>query len=144
MHIFVENKFPHYYPSTFGGPQPDSKYLEPPMKSVGFGDISYYPWPEEGTYEDLYAQVADFWNVLDATQRENMCTNIAASLEKVKEQKIVDMMLESFGKCSSDWEKMVRSKLQSLSKKKTDNEILCQSYAKKLLDIRGQPPSESV
>jgi len=141
MHIAVEDKFPPYHPSVFGGPQPDEKAREPPMKSVGFGDIDYYPFPNEGTFEDYYEQVVDFWNTLDSQQRNNMCENIAASLEKVKEQKIIDMMMQHFASCSKEWADMVKQKLNARvqGSKKSESELMCDQFAKKLLATRGQP-----
>jgi catalase len=55
----ISNKFPHYYPNSFGGPLPDKKYMEPPMKcdgAVGFYDYTYLN--EEADY---YEQPRMFW-----------------------------------------------------------------------------------
>jgi catalase len=138
MSIDVANRFPHYWPSVFGGKQPDSSYIEPPLKSTG-DLVGMYDWPEEGSDMDLYAQVRDFWNVLDEVQKTHLCMNIAISIEKVKDQRIVDMMMGHFSKVNPAWAEGVQSIMaERMSGKKTQSEVLCDSFAKKLLSIRPQ------
>ncbi|KAL9648072.1 hypothetical protein ABK040_012126 [Willaertia magna] len=123
MHIEIKDKFPHYSGSVFGGLAPNPKYIEPPLKCTG--DAGYYNYPNEGTDEDYYGQVRDFWNVLNDEQKNNMCENFAADLEKVTEEKIVTMMLNHFAKCDPMWAQMVEIKIRDRKQgKKTNNENL--------------------
>jgi len=77
----MRTKWPHYYPSNYANNQVDSSLIEPPLKVDG--DVGYYDYPLEGTEEDIYGQTRAFWNILDTTQRSNMCANIATSIFKL-------------------------------------------------------------
>jgi len=137
MHMEVSNKFPHYYPNSFTekSVHPDPKYMEPPLKSTG--DAGFYDFPNEGSNEDYYSQVAAFWNVLDNVQKSNMCENIAASLEKVYKPEIVTKMMTHFGKCDPAWAQMIQTKLNERKQgKKSENEMFVQRVANELLQMK--------
>jgi len=91
MNNEIKDKFPHYWPSTFGGPQPDPSYLEPPVKCDG--PAGYYDLPYEGSDADYYAQVRDFFNLLTPSEQENTIANFGVSLKKVTSPQVVTAML---------------------------------------------------
>eukprot|EP01089_Gocevia_fonbrunei_P012304 TRINITY_DN2871_c0_g1_i1.p1 TRINITY_DN2871_c0_g1~~TRINITY_DN2871_c0_g1_i1.p1 ORF type:complete len:445 (-),score=105.98 TRINITY_DN2871_c0_g1_i1:63-1397(-) len=78
----VKNKFPAYYPSSFGGVTPDPKFVEPPMRCDG--NAGFYDYPADGTDDDYYLQARDFLEILSPQQREHLVMNIAHSLMKVE------------------------------------------------------------
>lgn len=136
MHIDVKNRFPHYAPSVFGGPKPDPNVVEPPLKTDG--DLSFYDYPNEGTDEDYYGQVKDFWRILSEEQRDHLCHNIATSLEKVKEPKIVSMMMDHFSKVDSALKDLVQRKMEERkSGKKTESEKMYEEFVHRLSEIKA-------
>jgi catalase len=89
-------KYPHYWPSAFGGPQPDPSYKVPPMKCDGPAD--FYDYPGEGTDEDYYAQVTKFYQILEPQEAKNLAHNLSIT----------------FSKCSPDVVKAVMPHLQKV------------------------------
>lgn len=120
-------RWPHYYPSTFGGLKPyGPEYEEPPMRASG--PVGHYDWPKEGTDWDYYGQTGDFYRTLIPEDRDHLCENIAVSLEKVPEH-ICTMMIQSFSKCDMEYGRMVEEKLRLRKEGKaerTEAEILVQ------------------
>jgi len=108
----VRNKFPHYWPSSFGGSQPDPKFTELPYRCDGPAD--YYDYPNEGTDEDYYLQPREFLEVLDSQQKQNLVENIAYSLWLCPET-VINATLTHLQKIDQQFgfkvEKIVRSKL---------------------------------
>ncbi|KAL0490717.1 catalase [Acrasis kona] len=133
----IRNKFPHYYPSVFGGLQPDPKYKEQPMQTNGPAD--YYAPVDEYSDEDIYSQCTIFWNAIDDQQRLNMIDNFAVALVKVKEQKIVDLMINHLLKISSALGSGVRQKVEEkkAGKGKTAAELMVDNFAKDLMSINS-------
>lgn len=95
MKATIDQKYPHYWPSMFGGPQPDPKYLEPPLKCDG--PVDYYDYPGEGTDLDYYGQCTLLWQVMNPTQQQHLCNNIASDLYKVPDE-VTSKMLQHFQK----------------------------------------------
>eukprot|EP01119_Soliformovum_irregulare_P016597 TRINITY_DN4831_c0_g1_i2.p1 TRINITY_DN4831_c0_g1~~TRINITY_DN4831_c0_g1_i2.p1 ORF type:complete len:550 (+),score=179.76 TRINITY_DN4831_c0_g1_i2:80-1729(+) len=81
MHIDVQDRFPHYWPNSYNGPQPDPSLREPPFRIDGAAD--YYPYPGEGTDADYYQPCREFLSVLEPEQFQNLCKNLANSLYRV-------------------------------------------------------------
>lgn len=126
MQLETKNRFPHYYPSSYGGPQPDSKYLEPPLKCDGPAD--YYDYPNEGTDQDYYQQPKDLLRVLKSQERENLVENIATSLEKV-DNKVTEQVIHHLKKIDQNFGSQVQQSLQSGkqgSKSRTETEKVLQ------------------
>jgi hypothetical protein len=55
----IKNKFPHYYPSSFGGLKLSQKTLDQGMKCDGPAD--FYPIEYEGSDFDYYEQPRDLY-----------------------------------------------------------------------------------
>jgi len=91
----VKDKFPHYWPSFFGGLRPDPRYLEPSFRTDGPAD--FYDYSNEGTDEDFYLQPREFLQVMDAQERRNLYENIAYSLWLCPEM-IIRANLDHFDK----------------------------------------------
>jgi len=87
---FRKTKFPHYYPSNFGGSKPDPSYREPPMKCDGPAD--YYDYPGEGTDEDYYGQVTEFYTKLPPAEALSLAKNLSASFSKCSTSVVAAMM----------------------------------------------------
>jgi len=133
VHNFeTKNRFPHYYPSSFGGPQPDEKYREPPYKTDGAAD--FYDFPHEGSYEDYYAQPADLWDRMNEIERMHLCQNIAATWEKVEED-IVQKNLAHFRKINTKFaescEKLWKERKEGRTTR-TEGEKVLEDLTKKL------------
>jgi len=137
MHIDIKNKFPHYHGSSFGTPRESKEYVEPPFRVDGPAD--YYNWPGEGTEEDYYAQPRDFWDTLNATDKNNLCYNLATSLDKVSSPEVVTKALQHFYKISQDLGETVEATLHDRQKnliKKTEGEMLLDKM-NKVLGVGG-------
>jgi len=136
MNLEVKDKYPHYSPSLLGGGlKPDPSTKEPPMRTDGPAD--FYNYPGEGSDDDYYGQVAVFWKQLPQDQKENMCKNIAYSLSTVSSQKIIDMMLFHFNKCSPNWSRMVEEKINQFrnGKEKSPSQLLTEKLSQEVLSI---------
>jgi len=90
MNVEIKNRFPHYFPSTFGGLQPDPSYLEPPFRTDG--PLDFYDYPGEGTDKDYYEQPGEFFRVLSEDQRYNLCENIASSCAKIPDSLVKEVV----------------------------------------------------
>jgi len=120
----IRNKFPHYYPSMFGGLQPDPKYRDPGVKCDGPAD--YYPLEYEGTDFDYYDQPRDFWNTLADVDKQHLCQNIAISIEKTPEI-VITTLLGHLNKITPEFAKGVSNILKSRvegTSKMTEGELL--------------------
>jgi len=130
----ANKKFPHYWPSMFNGPQPDPKYVEPPM--VCDGPAGYYDYPGEGTNLDYFAQCTALWNVMDPLQQKHLCYNIANDLTKVPDF-LTKQLLEVFGRVSFEFSAGVESqwKAKKTGDTYTQPEMLIQKLNKDLIGI---------
>jgi len=105
MQLEVKDKFPHYSPSSFGGPKPDPSLIEPPIRCDG--PVGYYE-PLGG--EDHFSQVGEFFlQTLDEGEREHLCENLSASFEKVSDD-IVKKNLAHFYKANRQFGEMIEKK----------------------------------
>jgi len=111
--IQTMNKFPHYAHSMFGGPQANPAYLEPPMRCDGPAD--YYDMPGEGTDADYYAQAREFLRVMEKTEYDSMCFNLAVVLGKC-EPSVTGLMLSHFDKINPELGAVVRGLIDSRAK----------------------------
>jgi catalase len=93
MNTDYRTHFPAYWPSTFGGPQPDPRYLEPAFKYSG--TPGYYDLPHEAQIDlDLYSQPRKFFNLLSEQDKLNTITNYASGLEKCTDSNVLEMMFK--------------------------------------------------
>jgi len=132
MHLEIKNKFPHYYPNSFGGYKPDPKYTEPPMRVDG--PIGYYDYVGEGTVTDYYAQPAELFRLLNEREKDSLCRNIASSLFKVKTDEVVRNVLSHLYKVHNRLGAGVEQQLKAKQEgvKKTDMEVLVDQMNKAL------------
>jgi len=129
----IRNKFPHYWPSVFGGLQPDPSFKQPSMRVTGPADI--YPPFDENSDEDLYGQARLFWGVIGDQQRLNMIENFAVGLVKVNTKTIVDMMLGHLTTISPALGAGVKQSidLKNAGKNKTAVELMVEGFRNELL-----------
>lgn len=74
--------WPHYFPSLFGSKcQPNPAYKEPPLAVTGPAD--FYPFPNEYTDADIYAQPRDFLAATSDADRVCLVDNLGYSLAGV-------------------------------------------------------------
>jgi catalase len=125
MHLDVKEKFPHYFPSSFGGPNLDPSKAELPLRCDG--PVNFYDYPLEGTDADYYDQPGEFYRLMISADKINTCYNIATSLEKVSKE-IVEKVLPHLYKIDNHLgqtvEELWKSKLEGTAKR-TDAELLC-------------------
>merc|ERR1712137_168995 len=101
------------------------------------GNCGLYEVPNEGSFEDLYSQVADFWKILPEKDKNNLCDNIAASFFRVTEQRVIDKMLQHFAQCDQQWAQIIQTKLKERREGKwmSESEKVCMNYAQQLLTM---------
>nr|CAG4715069.1 unnamed protein product [Naegleria fowleri] len=135
MNLRIQDKFPGYDKSVFGGLVPNAKYIDPPFRCTG--NAGLYEMYQEGSYEDYYQQVADFWRILSDKEKNNLCDNIASSFFKVTEQRVIDRMMQHFQKCDPMWAQMIELKLRERKEGKymTEGEKICMDYTTRLLKL---------
>lgn len=134
----VQNKFPHYTPSFFGGVKADPSLREPPLKCDGKAD--FYDFPKEGSHEDYYEQANKFYHTLSEEDQQHLCFNIITSWEKIPED-MVTRLLDHFSKVDKDLGNRLGEcwkKCKEGARKKMDAEILIDQLNKAL---KPQPQS---
>jgi len=109
MHLRIDNKFPHYSPSSFGEPLPNKAYSKGPIKVHGDGGHFVYG---KGDDEDFYKQPGDLFRLMSEPEKERLTDNIAVSLETVPDI-IANRMLQHFHKCDPKYGQMVESNLKA-------------------------------
>jgi catalase len=125
MQLEVKDKFPHYYPNSFGGPLPDPSKVEPPLRCDG--PIDYYNYPLDGTDADYYQQPAEFYRLMIDVDKNNTCYNIATSLEKVQKEiaeKVLTHLYKIDNHLGQTVEQLWRSRVEGTAKR-TEGELLC-------------------
>ncbi len=84
---------PNYEPNSFGGPKEDSEYRDRAIKLSGEPAARY----DHREGNDDYAQVGDFFRMLDEGAKDRLCENIAKSLGQTPER-IQKLQLTHFEK----------------------------------------------
>jgi catalase len=74
----------NYEPNSFGGPVQDERFLEPPLKISG--DVDRYDHREGN---DDYSQPGALFRLMNASQKEQLFSNLAAAMQGVPERIIV-------------------------------------------------------
>ena len=103
---FNTNVDAYYEPNSFGGPQPDPSYQEPPMKISG--DIARYEYQEE---MDVYEQPRALYNLFDDAQKHRLYGNIARAMKDVPEF-IIERQLGHFHKVDPTYAEGIREALK--------------------------------
>lgn len=87
---------PNYFPNSYGGPQPDMKFLE--HRELRTGDV----YRHDSSDEDNYSQCTVFYSkVLDKDAKKRLASNIAASLSHANEE-IRARTVKNFAKVHQD------------------------------------------
>jgi catalase len=74
------NGGPNYYPNTMGGPEPDIRAAEPPIKLTGVGDRQPYNHPN-----DDFVQAGDLYRkVMTDDERKHLVDNIVGHLKNAQ------------------------------------------------------------
>ena len=95
----------YYEPNSFGGPNQDEAYREPPLALSG--DVERHNHRDGN---DDYVQPRALFELFDTGQRERLFSNIAAAMEGVSDE-IVQRQLVHFGKIHPDYAQGVSSAL---------------------------------
>ena len=95
----------NYEPNSVGGPVEDAKYLEPPLKISG--DADRY---DHRIDDDYYTQPGALFNLMNASQKEQLFSNIGEAMAGVP-QRIKVRQLVHFFKADPDYGHGVAEKL---------------------------------
>lgn len=95
----------NYEPNSVGGPVEDKKFLEPPLKISGEADRYDH---RDGA--DDYTQPGALFNLMDASQKEQLFNNIAEAMGGVPER-ILARQLVHFYKADPDYGRGVAQNL---------------------------------
>jgi catalase len=82
----------YYEPNSFGGPVQDARFAEPPLALEGAADRY-----DHRIGNDDYTQPGDLFRLMSDAQKEQLFSNIAASMAGVPEH-IVQRQLQHFHK----------------------------------------------
>jgi catalase len=93
---------PNYEPNSFGGPQADPKYKEPPLKISGDADR----YEQKRGVDDDYIQPGNLYRLMPPDEQQRLHKNIAASLKKVPRE-IQEKMIEHFTRADKNYGKGV-------------------------------------
>lgn len=100
-----KNKSAYYEPNSYDdSPKEDKSYLEPDLNLEGAAQ-RYAPLDN-----DFYTQPKALFDIMNASQKEQLFKNIASSMEGV-EQKIIDKALMHFEKISKEYAEGVKKAL---------------------------------
>jgi catalase len=93
---------PNYEPNSFGGPQAEPKYKEPPLKISGDADR----YEQKRGVDDDYIQPGNLYRLMPPDEQQRLHKNIAATLKKVPKE-IQKKMIEHFTRADKDYGKGV-------------------------------------
>ncbi len=87
----------YYEPNSFGGPQQDTRYAEPPLPLEG--EVNRF---DHHNGNDDYTQAGNLFRMFDAGQKQRLCENIATAMREVPER-IQLRQIALFSKCDQDY-----------------------------------------
>jgi len=107
MNFTPLDQVPHisYEPNSFDGAIADSKYNEPALSIDG--DAARY---DRSIKNDHFYQSRDLFNLMDASQKQQLFSNIAGAMDGVP-QRIIDKQLALFEQISPDYAQGVKAAL---------------------------------
>lgn len=94
-----------YEPNSFGGPQQDPAFKEPPLKISG--DADAYDQP---TTDDDFVQPGNLYRLLPPDEQDRLIQNLVNSLKTVPKF-IQERMLKHFLKADSTWGERIKKEL---------------------------------
>ena len=95
---------PNYEPNSFGGPQEDPSYRQPPLPLEG--DADRYEQRTGSDDSDDYVQAGDLYRLMTADQQQQLVDNIVASMATVPEE-IQRRQIDHFTKADADYGRRV-------------------------------------
>jgi catalase len=91
----------NYEPKSFGGPQQNPAFREPPLKISGDADAYNQP-----TTDDDFIQPGNLYRLLPSREQDRLVENLINSLKTVPKN-IQERMVKQFSKVDSTWGKKV-------------------------------------
>ena len=88
---------PNYEPNSFGGPQEDPSYRQPPLSLEG--DADRYDQKSDG---DDFGQAGDLYRIMTPDQQQQLVDNIVGSMGTVPEE-IQRRQIDHFTKADADY-----------------------------------------
>ena len=119
---------PNYEPNSFGAPKQDAKFADRPLPLANAAGARYNPREDNG---DDYTQPGDLYRLLNETEKDNLCHNIAQSLGQTPER-IQELQLSHFEKCDPDYAKRIRKFLADNERPEYSHEPNEAEYATRL------------
>jgi len=94
-----------YEPNSFGGPQQDPAFKEPPLKISGDADAYNQP-----ITDDDFVQPGNLYRLIPSDEQDRLITNLVNSLKNVPDF-IQERMVKHFFKADSSWGERVAKEL---------------------------------
>mgnify|MGYP003958940329 FL=1 len=95
----------NYQPNSFGGPDSDSSFKEPPLKISG--DADRYN-SHEGN--DDYSQAGALYNIMSEDEKDRLTSTIAGTMQSIPKD-LALKNIEHFKKCDPDYGNRIEKKL---------------------------------
>ena len=95
-----------YEPNSFGGPVESAKFAEP---DLAIGDIAQR-FSHREYYADYYTDARALYKILPADEKDRLYSNIAASMEGVKDE-IIQRAISHFEQIDPEYAKGVKAAL---------------------------------
>ncbi len=102
----MPNPDAYYEPNSFGGPEQDEQFKEPPLPLHGDADRFNH---RDGN--DDFSQPAALYQLMDDEQKDRLYSNIAAAMTGVP-SRIIDKQLELFDQIDPSYGNGIRQKLK--------------------------------
>lgn len=135
---FDKNVFPAYYPSLFGDRYvPDPSLKEPPLAMTGAAN--YYPFINEHSDADIYAQPRDFLQALPVNEMDNLIDNLGYTLSGV-DPRVVHAITNHFMHISVEFGTKVTQSIEKHKKVEGPG----RATAKAMRMAMGNPPASHV
>ena len=96
----------NYEPNSFGGPEADAAFKEPPLKISGDAD----KYDQKRGAADDYVQPGNLYRLMPPDEQKRLVENIAGTLKKVP-KKIQDKMIEHFSRADKNYGNAVAREL---------------------------------
>jgi len=134
MNFELQNKYPHYWPSSTGTSEPQLGYVHPAMKCDG--PAGFYPPKDEYSDADIFEQCRDFLRILEDRDHSHLIENLAIGIEKVDSKVVLGKLLQILTTLDAEFGKSVKTLLKDReigAIKKTEGELLLQKLNLELL-----------
>ncbi|WP_086322109.1 catalase [Campylobacter devanensis] len=103
---YAQEKSAYYEPNSFGGPVESAKFAEP---DLAIGDIAQR-FSHREHYADYYTDARALYKILPADEKDRLYSNIAASMEGVKDE-IIQRAINHFEQIDPEYAKGVKAAL---------------------------------